>query len=324
MTLFRAVGVFVFALLCAARAATGQSGIPWSQRPDAAIEQARELNVPVMFWVTRRARWDDDDGRDLRDAQMDSFRDPVVQMIAERFFVPSRVTQNSRVLAIAERIGVDIASENFIAVVTAQGTVLDQIDPVLVASPEALAERLAAASRRHREAVYNAGPRETITNLQADKASVRTAMRTVWRLRIYGADADIAGLLKRTDLTPQERTRVMQMMASMGTSACTAALLDAAPTEPDAGAALARADTGAIPTLLAALPTEEGEVTARQIAAYRALAAVSRHRDVRPDDFWATATAQDRARALAPLRTRAEAVHDAWMEREGRWRWGGK
>lgn len=316
-----AVAVVAMALL-ATGTARAQSGIQWSQRPDAALERAREMDVPLMFWVTKRAKWDDEDAKDLRDAQDDSFRESIVAMIAERYFVPCRVTQNSKVLATAEKLGVDITSENYIAIVTASGRLLDQIDPAQVASPEALAERLAAASRAHREAVYEGGLKETIANPQAAKSAVRTAVQAVWRLRIYGADAEIAGLLKRTDLTPPERQRVYKLLGAMGTPECTRALLDAAGSDQEAASALARADVGALPTLLEALPAEEGEVTKRNIAAYRGAAALTRSTSNEPDDFWTKATPQQRAAALERLKTRAEAVYDAWYEREGRWRWG--
>jgi hypothetical protein len=79
-----------------------------------------------------------------------------------------------------------------------------------------------------------------------------------------------------------------------------------------------------LPTLLEALPPEEGAVTARHIAAYKAAAAVARARDVEPDEFWAKAAPHDRGLAIARLRTRADAVHQTWYEREGRWRWAEK
>ena len=56
-----------------------------------------------MFWITQGSDVGDDD--DLKDAQGESFRDPIVVAIAEHHYVPVRVSRNSRVLEEAGKLG---------------------------------------------------------------------------------------------------------------------------------------------------------------------------------------------------------------------------
>jgi len=297
-----------------------QNGIQWSGNAKASIDRASELSVPVMFWVTERTEWDDDALGDLKDAQEDAFRDPIVVAIADRYFVPVRVPRNSRVLGEAEKLGLPTNFGLYIALVTPTGKLLDQIDPAKVASPEDLATRLVAASRAYRTSVYDEKLKPVLTNPNSSKADVRRAVRTIWKMRIYSADTDVVGILNRTDLTPQEKARLYQLLAAFGTAPCVNALLDAAPNDKAAATALTRAEPAAIPTLLESLPPDSGEVSARQILAYRTAASLARIRAVKDDAFWTSATPEDRTKELERLRTSAQSVFDSWQAREGRWR----
>lgn len=308
------------ALLIFCFSAPAQNGIQWSGNAKAAIDRASELSVPVMFWVTQRTEWDDDAAGDLKDAQEDAFRDPIVVAIADRYFVPVRVARNSRVLGEAEKLGLPTNFGLYIALVTPTGKLLDQIDPGQVASPEALAIRLTDASRAYRASVYDDKLKPVLTNPESPKADLRRAVRAVWKMRIYSADTDVVGILQRSDLTPDERGRLYQLLAAFATPPCIGALLDAAPTDKAAATALSRAELEAIPTLLESLPPDSGEVSARQILAYRTAAALARVRGVKDDAFWSSATPEDRAKELDRLKASAQAVFDSWQDREGRWR----
>src|ERR1051326_718780 len=158
--------VISMVLLASAIPARAQSGIQWSGSAKMSVDRAAEMGVPIMFWVTDGSKWDDDD---LKDAQRDAFRDPVVLAITERYFVPCRVSRNSNVLAEAERLGLPTNFGLYIAIITPDGKLLDQIDPGQVASPEALAGRLAAASRAYRDSVYNEKIKPVLTDPKAAK-----------------------------------------------------------------------------------------------------------------------------------------------------------
>jgi hypothetical protein len=294
-----------------------QSGIQWSGSAKMSVDRAEEMGVPVMFWVTDGSSWNDDD---LKDAQRDAFRDPVVLEITERYFVPCRVSRNSNVIKEAERLGLPTNFGLYIAIITPDGKLLDQIDPGQVASPEALAGRLAAASRAYREAMYNEKIKPVLTDPKAAKSTVAEAVRTVWRTRMYGADKDVVALLARTDLTPGEKSRLYQLLAAFGTEPCVNALLDAALKDRAAAQALARAEPEALGTLLTSLPPESGDVSARQVAAYRAAAAMVQLQVPKSDTFWTSAKPEERAKELERLRTAGQAVFDSWWEREGHWR----
>jgi hypothetical protein len=297
--------------------AGAQSPIQWSGSAKMSVDRAVEMGVPVMFWVTDGNRWDDDD---MKDAQRDAFRDPVVLAITERYFVPCRVSRNSNVLAEAERLGLPTHFGLYIAIVTPEGKLVDSIPPDQVATPELLAERLAAASRKYRDSVYAETLKPVITDLKADRSKVAEAVRAVWRMRIYSADQDIIALLSRDDVKGEQRSRLYQMLAAFATPASINALLDAAPKDKAAVAALSRAEPGALPTLVDAMPAKEGEATPRQIAAYRAAALVSKVGAMKDDKWWTTATPADREKERERVRAAAIAIHNSWWDREGHWR----
>ncbi len=306
--------------LALAIAAPAQSGIRWSSNPQSSTARARELGVPVMFWVTERADVGDSVFEDFIDAQHDSFRDPVVRAIVERFFVPCRVARTSRTMPEAERLGLPTNFGLYIAIVTTDGKLIAQIDPGQVAEPEALAERLAAASRAYRESVYIDKLKPWLTDPAAPKTSIAQAVRTAWMLHIYAADKDIVALLARPDVNTQERSRLYQLFAAFATPPCITALLDAAPKDKAAAAALDRAEPLALATLLDSLPPATGEVTERHLAAYRALTSLARIPVAKGAAYWPAATPEQRTAEVERVRTIARAVLDAWQEREGRWR----
>jgi hypothetical protein len=312
--------VVIGAVLWLAPCTWAQSGIQWSANAKGSIERAAEMGVPIMFWLTEHADWDDDGLRDLKDAQQDAFRDSVVAGLAERYFVPCRVARNSRVLEEAQRLGLPTEVGLYIAIVTPKGEVLDRIDPGQVASAETLAARLSAASRAYREKTYAASLKATITDPEAQKSKVGKAVREVWRTRMYCADADVAKLLDRGDVTPEERQRLYQLLAAFGTPVCVEALLVASEKDKRAGDALLKAEPAAIPALLQAMPGAQGEVSERQVVAYRAVAAIVKSRAPKDEKFWKDASNEERQKELDRVRSAAEAVHTAWEEREGRWR----
>ena len=84
--------------------ARAQNPIQWMGNSKAAVNRAAEHSMPLLFWVTEKEDALDDD--DLRDAQSRAFRDPAVSALAQRRFVPVRVSRgNSRVVEEAQKLG---------------------------------------------------------------------------------------------------------------------------------------------------------------------------------------------------------------------------
>jgi hypothetical protein len=298
--------------------ASAQNPIQWNGNARAAIERAQEQQLPVMFWVTEGRDIGDDD--DLKDAQEESFRDPIVVAIAEHYYIPVRVSRNSRVLEEAQNLGLPTSHGLCVALVTGDGRVLDQIDPGQVASPEAFAERITRAFRAYRDGFYRDKLKSIITTTDAPKPEVRRAVQTIWRLNILSADQDLVALLDRKDLEPVERQRLYSMLASFATKPCVDALLArAASGDRQAASALAKAEAGALEFLVPQLPTAES-ATAAQIAAYDATVQIAHVRQRRPADFWTNGKPEDRAKELDTLHARAADVLEYWQQRSGRWR----
>lgn len=313
----RAIIIAALIVLCLPLIAFAQNPIRWHQNARTAVARAREQQLPVMFWVTEARRIGD--SGDIRDAQGDSFRDPRVVEIAEHHFIPVRVSRNSRVLAEAQRLGLPTNHGLFVAIVTADGRVLDQIDPGQVANPEVFAQRLTAAFRTFRDDLYERSLKGVITSPDSTRTAIRRALNTIWRLNILSSDRDLVALLDRDDFTPVERQRLYGLLASFATDASVNALLTrAVGGDADAAAALRRAEPAALEFLIAQLPTADS-ATPIQIAAYEAAIQLVRRRP-RPATFWTDAPPEERARELESLRNRATGIREYWEELYGRWR----
>lgn len=306
---------------CSGGHAWAQNPVQWQGNPKAAIERAQEQMLPLMVWVWESTetvgRHAEDD--DLRDAQEQAFRDPTVVSLAHSRFVPLRLMRNSRTNEALAELGLPTNYGLYIAIVSPDRKLIDQIGIEDVASPATLAARLEAASRKYVDGVYERELKSVITDPDAKKEDVRRAVQATWRLKILSADKDIVALLKRPDVTPVERRKLYSLLASMGTPACVNALLDAAESDKDAAQALTRADACSLETLITELPAGDGaEPTARQLIAYRATVFVARSGQPRPDQFWTSSPPEKCAGEIQRLKDRAESVMAYAQEREGR------
>jgi alkanesulfonate monooxygenase SsuD/methylene tetrahydromethanopterin reductase-like flavin-dependent oxidoreductase (luciferase family) len=140
-------------LLAISPHARAQSPIQWQGNARAAIDRAAEQSMPLMFWITDREDIGDDD--DLRDAQEEAFRDPTVVALAQKRFIPVRLSRNSRVLEEAGKLGLPTAHGQYIAVVSPEGELIRQINPGEVASPEALTTLLLGALHEYLDKLYD-------------------------------------------------------------------------------------------------------------------------------------------------------------------------
>ncbi|MCG3124065.1 MAG: hypothetical protein GIKADHBN_02506 [Phycisphaerales bacterium] len=310
---------FLAVALLAARFAHAQNPVQWMGNPRMAIDRAAEHSMPLMFWITEHEDVLDDD--DVRDAQSRAFRDPTVVALAQKRFVPVRVSRNnSVVMQEATKLGLPTDHGLYIAVISPEGKLIRTINPGDVANAEALAVHLLEALHAYLDDLYTTRLKPVITDPERPKAEVRKAVQTVWRLGILTADADCVALLKRPDLSDTERSRLCTMLGAMATPPCIEALLDlAAQGDKVAIQGLEQAEAGALATLLKALPTAEQPPDARQIAAYRAACRIARV-PMKPDTFWPEAQPQQRSEALDALRRRAEPILEYWSETTGQWR----
>ncbi len=299
--------------------AFAQNPVQWSGSVPQSVSRAQEQSLPLLFWVSESADRGDDD--DLRDAQEDSFRDRTVVAMIHKHFIPVRVSRNSRVIEEARQLGLPATIGLFAAVLSPDGKLLGEIGPGEIADPHAFAEKLAAIFTAYRDEFYQRVLRPLIENAESNKGQARLAAQTVWRLTILSADGDMVALAQLPNLSPTERSRLYNLLGSLGTRVCADFLLDLT-TEGDkaAAAALAKAETGILEHLAADLPTLQGEVTPRQRAAYTASARLCRLTAPRDDAWWDKATAEERAAELERLARRSASVLEYWNEHEGRWR----
>jgi hypothetical protein len=301
----------VLAVALTPGAAHAQNPIQWSSNPSRSIDRAAETALPILLWVQDSRN----NNSDLDRAQRDSFRDPVVVGIVQQHFVPLQVSRNSRNIEKLSRLGLPTGFGMYCAVVTNDGRVITEIGPAEVAQPELFASVLNWAYARHIDELYQKKLRPVLTDPTSSKAMARRAAQVVWRLGIRQADGAIIGLLSREDVNASDKASLYQLLAALGTQASINTLLDRLD-ERTAVTALNNASPAALEWLTPALPTAEGEPTARQLAAYTAMARISRT-TARAQSWWTRATPQDRQRELDRITSRAQTVVEFLREQQG-------
>lgn len=306
--------------------ALAQNPVQWKGNARAAIEDAKAQNLPLMFWVTEGKDYDDDD---LRDAQERAFRDPVVVWLSRSRFIPVRVARNSNVLKVAEEFGLPTTHGLYVAVMSPDGKVLAEINPIELTDPSVLATRLQSAFDAYRADIYETRVKPVLANPESPLPALREALTLVWKMNITAADAPVVALLARPNLTKVQTSRLYSLLASLATEPAIKHLLGVATTDPDALKALRTAPPGALRVLLAELPEPQADPSAkdagpglndRQFAAYAALCTIAKAGEPRPKKFWETAPAKQQADVLTKARAKAEAVLAYWDEGEGKYR----
>jgi hypothetical protein len=294
---------------CAVQA---QNPVQWNASVQQSVERANEQSLPLLFWVSDG----DDDDDDLKDAQEDCFRDPVVVNLIQRYFIPVRVSRTSNVIQEAQKLGLPTSHGLYCAVLTPDARLLDQMGPDDVADPAGFTSQLVKAYTAHCADLYEKELRPIFDDPEATKSRLRLAAQTVWRLGIRQADSDVIALLDRTDLTPSERSRIYSLLASLGTESSIDALLDRSDDQAAADS-LRHASPGGIEWLMPAMPGDAGDVTPSQLLAYRSVVSVCRLGSARPDNWWAEASTDDRRGEVVRVSSNAEAVLGYWRQSEG-------
>lgn len=313
------LSVAIVLLATLAPSALAQNPVQWSGSVPQSVSRATELSLPLLFWVSEGN--DFRDGNDLRDAQEESFRDRKVVAIIHKWFVPVRVSRNSRVLAEAQKLGLPTTFGLFAAVLTPDGKLLGEIGPGDIADPRTFATRLMNIFEQYAQEFYQRELLPRLENPEAPKSEARLAAQTVWRMGLVCADKGMIALAQRKDLTPTERSRVYTVLASLATKSCIEFLLaqsDAG--DQEAAQALTRGGPGALEWLVPEMPGPSGEVTPRQMTAYQSVARLCRFPSPRDQAWWNKATPQERETELDRLKTKAAAVLEYWIESEGPWR----
>lgn len=299
----------LFALLAVPGLALAQNPVQWSGSVKQSVDRAAEQSLPLLIWVKDGHDHDDDD---LEDAQEDCFRDPVVVGMIHKRFVPLRVNRNSRVIEEARKLNLPTGFGLYCAVLTHDGRVIDQMGPGEVAQPPVFLARLNAAYGKFCDDLYESQIRPLLEDPAVPRSKARLAAQTVYRLGIRKADGAIIGLLSRPDLQPQETARIYDLLASLGTRTSIGELLERSAEKP-AAAALMKAEPGALEWLIPELPGPDGEVSARQLAAYAAAAKICRTSAKGPD-WWSSASAELRQKELERVRSKAATVMEYWLE----------
>jgi hypothetical protein len=294
-------------LLALVGVAVGQNPIQWRTDPEAAVETARSTLLPVLFFVPPSR---DDERSEIKKAQDDTFRTPVVREVLERFFVPimlPRTTDNMQMMA---EMGAPTAYGMYLAVVSPSGKLVGVVEPVDTSTPKRLFARLVVLFNTYRHELYTREVQPILERPDASPADVERALGLVLKFRIAEADGAVLKLLERSNLMATLRHDVFQTVAALSTPLAVEALLDAAPNDHAAALALEHCTPAGAESMVPALKPDGSE---RTWLAYKAITQIDWIEDRKYRAFWQDA---DEARKTAEI----ERVTRLAKENAARWR----
>ncbi len=298
-------------VLALAYGAAAQSPIQWRTDPQAAVETARSTLLPVLFYIPPSR---DDERSEIKRAQNDTFRTPVVREIAERLFVPIMLPRSNDNMQMMADMGAPTAYGMYLAVVTPDGKLVGVVEPTDVAEPKRLLARLVVLFNDYRHILYTREVQTILERPNADFGDIQRALGMIAKFRIGEADAAVVKLLERTNLNSAQKRDIYQTLAILSTPAAVEALLNAAPADRDAAAALERCTPAGAENLLSALKPGGGE---RTWLAYKAITQIDRIEDRKSQVFW---QGTDEARQTAEIERVTRLVKDTaqrWRDEGG-------
>lgn len=291
-----AVSLAAFAL------AQVQKPIQWISNVEQGVAKAKRSGLPIMFYVAGSSRGDEGD---LDDAQQRAFRDPLVRGMAEQRFVAIRLARSNATASLLEEMGVSGAGEAgaqgggnrgargrsdraarfgmYIVCATPDGKLIGVIPPGQVAEQRVLARQLTAMFRKYRVGVFERDLKPTLEDEAARPADLMKALKKIDKFLITEADDSVVKLLERGQLGSTVEKQVYNVLAVLSTPRSVKSLLEAAPRDKLAAAALARCTPAGAEVMWSA--SKGGEME-QFVAAYTAVTKICKIRDAKPRGFW--------------------------------------
>jgi hypothetical protein len=287
--------------------AVGQSPIQWRTDPAAGVETARSTLLPVLFFIPPSR---DDERSEIKKAQDETFRTPVVREVVERFFVPIMLPRSSDNMQMMADMGAPTAYGMYLAVVAPSGKLVGVVEPADTSTPKRLFARLTVLFNTYRHELYARDAQPILERLDASPADVQRALGLVLKFRIAEADEAVLKLFERPKLMATLKHDVFQTLAALSTPRAVEALLDAASTDRAAAVALEHCTPAGAESMLPALKPDGSD---RAWLAYKAITQIDWIEDRKYRAFWQDA---DEARKTAEI----ERVTRLAKETAARWR----
>jgi len=308
--------------LVGSSSAQGQRPIQWISNVQQGVGKAKRTGLPLMFYIAPSSRVDDGD---LDDAQQEAFRNPLVRGIAEERFVAVRLARSNETAKLLAEMGVGggatggglVRYGGYVVCGTPNGELLGVIAPGQVASAKALAGRMTTVFREYRVKIFDEEVKPKLKREGARPADIINALKLVDRFVITEADGELVALLEEAQLSKTVKKRLYDVLAVLSTPRGVKALLEIAPRDKLAAAALARCTpAGADVIWSTALQGDKEQF----IAAYTAVTKICKMKGVKPRGFWGGPRQQLIDAEIERVTKEVEKTAKRWRETYGQYR----
>lgn len=294
-------GLIVFSILTAHSAA---GPIQWVNDPEAAVRAARQRMLPIYFYVPA-SRDQEREAENWEDAQKRTHRDARVEAVVNARFIPLRLQRGTQNDWFFQKVGVTNKVGRHGGVASPDLDLLERLTAPELLRATTLLRQLTSGFRKFRDQLYEKQLEPVIQEESAKPEKLNVALGYIRDYLITSADKDVIALLDR-ELSNATRVRVYETLAALSTRKCAAALLAHAAADPLAVRAMARCEPGAAPIIAAAMNSDYDEL---HVAAYNALCDILNLKSAKPESFWKTGRADEKAaevRRVADLATERE------------------
>lgn len=270
---------------CCAGVALAQKGIDWSRNVEASIAESKRTLKPLMMFV--EGSIDERDDR-TSDERRKAFMDPRVLYVTQRY-IPVRADRSvSKYRGMFDKLGVDVNANLMIVFVSPKGDKLD--DFYALHQADSFAQKMTLVYRVYRKKVLEDDLAPVFNDEKASAADLKKALGIVESLAVLEADQLVIKTLDRRNVGEDVAEKGIAALGAISTTPAVERLLNEA-----AGASVKRArlaadalerctPAAAEDVLVKAL--DETKIDARFVAAYKAIARITKLSNAKPDKFW--------------------------------------
>ena len=292
-----------------------QQQVQWISNMEQGISQARQVDLPIMFYVAGSTSGSKDDDR--KRAQQATFRDPLIAQMAQARFVPVRLSISTQTKEFLERVGAPTSYGNYLILTTPDLELLSLVQGDQAASVSALASKMTENFRLFRKQLFEKKYKDKLESPDTNANEKISILKTIDRYVITEADESAAKLLEDSSLPANLSRKVYDTLSTLGTQRCVDALLKLAPNDKNAAKALAKCPDGAAEFLLPKLKSEDQE---EFYAAYAAIVKICKLGTPKPKGFWSGKNQRVIDEELARVEKGAQRAADTWKRTFGLYR----
>jgi len=243
--------LIVIAGLALPALAEGQS-VQWLSNAKQGVSKAKSTGLPIMFYITGSRR----DADDLKKAQDQAFRDPLVRAMVRERFIPVRLPLSTTTRDLLAQMNVPGAAQFSIVVATSKGRSVGIIGPAQIRNPRMLVQQMTTLFRKYRKEMFDTELKPKLEKADARPGDLIKALRVIDKFVIPEADETVAKLLERDKLTKTVKKEIYDTLATLSTQRSVEALLEVITQDKLAATALGKCTPAAAEQMLPDLDPE--------------------------------------------------------------------